>query len=460
MAPAVFRCITAAVIVNGYIASMIDFRRIQADLVFPADFVWGAATSAHQVEGDNTHSDWWHFEQHPGKVTDKSGRACDHYHRFREDFDLAQSLHHNAHRLSIEWARIEPREGDWQESEWAHYEDVLTALRERGLRPFVTLHHFTSPQWLAARGGFSHDAAPDLFARFAERAAKRLGRLVDTWTTFNEPTIVAYGGYWHGAMAPGLSDRRLGFRALRNKLVAHGKSFDALKSVDAVKPVGMVHTIDRKRPWRSWSEADRQEADFQDWISNEAVFQALATGYIDLPDWPAEHVTGLAQSFDYWGINYYRDSYCSAHGQPVRAVFEEEYQSHLEWGFTPESLYDMLCRAARFGKPVYVTENGISTEDDRERIWHLAQHLVMVHKAIRDGVPLRGYFHWSLLDNYEWGRFSERFGLVHVDFETLKRTPKPSAQFYADIIRGNRLSAALLHKYLGNWSPIFGDKAG
>ncbi len=437
---------------------MIDFRRLPEPLVFPPDFVWGAATAAHQVEGNNVHSDWWHFEQNPGKVAEPSGRACDHYHRYREDFGLAKSLGHNAHRFSIEWARIEPREGDWQESEYKHYEEVLAALRERGLRPFVTLHHFSSPQWLAALGGFSNDRAADCFARHVERLAKRLGPLVDTWTTFNEPTVVAYGGYWFGATAPGIADRKLAFRALRNKLVAHGKAFQALKSVDGAKPVGLVHTTDRKRPWRSWSELDRREAEFQDYIWNEAVYQALATGYIELPDWKDEHVEGLAQSFDYWGINYYRDSYCSVLGPHMPATLQEEYQSHLDWGFTPESLYDMLRRAARFGKPVYVTENGISTEDDRERIWHLAQHLVMVHKAMRDGVPMRGYFHWSLLDNYEWGRFSERFGLIHVDYDTLKRTPKPSAQFYADVIRNNRLSVELLHRYLGNWSPIFGDK--
>jgi beta-glucosidase len=439
---------------------MIDFRRVPMPLLFPVDFVWGAATSAHQVEGANVHSDWWHFEQHSGKVTNKSGYAVDHYNRFRDDFDLVQSFHHNAHRLSIEWARIEPREDEWDESECRHYEEVLTALRDRNIRPFVTLHHFSSPQWLAAQGGFSNDKAPDCFARFAERIARRLGSLVDTWTTFNEPTVAAFSGYWFGSFAPGLTDKKLGFRALRNKLVAHGKAFQALKSLDAHKPVGLVHTIDRKRPWRSWSAADRTEADFQDHIWNEAVFQALATGYIDLIEWPGEHVPGLGGSFDYWGINFYRDSYCTAEGRHVPPALEEEYQSHMAWGFTPEGLYDMLRRAARFGKPIYVTENGISTDDDRERIWYLAQHLAVIHRALREAVPVRGYFHWSLLDNYEWGSFAEHFGLVHIDPETLKRTPKPSARFYADLIKAGGLSTELLHRYLGNWSPIFGEKVG
>jgi beta-glucosidase len=434
---------------------MIDFRRVRQDLEFPKDFVWGAATSAHQVEGGNSHSDWWQFEQVPGKVREKSGRACDHYHRYLEDFDLAREFNHNAHRLSVEWARIEPREGDWQEAEFRHYEQVLAALRERGLRPFVTLHHFTSPQWLAAEGGFSNDRAADCFARFVERLAKRLGPLVDTWSTFNEPTVAAYAGYWFGTFAPGLTEKKLGFRALRNKLVAHGKAFHALKSVEASQPVGLVHTVDRKLPWRSWSTLDRLEADFQDHIWNEAVFQALATGWIELPEWRGESVPGLAGSFDYWGINYYRDFYCTTEQPHLPPSMEEAYQSHLGWGFTPEGLYDMLRRAARFGKPLYVTENGISTEDDRERIWYFAQHLVMMHKALREGVPVRGYFHWSLLDNYEWGRFSERFGLVHIDFETLKRTPKPSARFYGELIRAGRFSTELLRRYLGDWSPIF-----
>jgi len=436
---------------------MIDFRRLPMPLVFPTDFVWGAATSAHQVEGNNVHSDWWHFEQTGGTVLEKSGRACDHYHRFREDFDLARSFHHNAHRLSLEWSRIEPTAGSWEESALRHYEEVLTALQERGLRPFVTLHHFTLPHWLAVQGGFSTDRAPDHFARFVEHVAKRLGPLVDTWSTFNEPTVSSYSGYWFGSFAPGLTERRLGFRALRNMLVAHGTAFGILKSVDEAKPVGLVHTVDRKRPWRSWSEEDRAEAAFQDHIWNEAVFQALATGVIALPDWPAEERPELAGTLDYWGINFYRDSYCTAQTPSVPPALPEEYQSHMAWGFTPEGLYDMLRRAARFGKPLYVTENGIATADDRERIWYLAQHLAIVHKAWRESIPIRGYFHWSLLDNYEWGSFEETFGLVHVDRDTMRRTPKPSARFYADLIRTNTLSLDLLKGYLGNWSPIFGE---
>jgi beta-glucosidase len=240
-------------------------------------------------------------------------------------------------------------------------------------------------------------------------------------------------------------------------LAAHGRAYHALKAADSAKPVGLVHTVDRKRPWRSWSAADRAEAEVQDHIWNEAVFRAVTTGEIDLPGRTAESVPELAGTIDFWGINYYRDSYITAEEPGVPPALDEEYQSHMRWGFTPEGLYDMLRRAARFGKPVYVTENGISTEDDRERIWHLAQHLVMVHKALREGVPVRGYFHWSLLDNYEWGSFAERFGLIYVDRDTLARTPKPSASFYRDIIRANRLSTELLRHYLGDWSPIFGD---
>lgn len=394
---------------------------------FPLDFLWGAATAAHQVEGDNTNSDWWRFE-HDGRTAarESSGDAIDHLHRYREDVALLAGLGHTCHRLSVEWARIEPAEGEFSRSALAHYRRVLLALREHGLTSFVTLHHFTLPAWFADRGGWLAPDALGVFARYCRRVMDALGDLVDFACTINEPQMVALHGYLEGYHPPGVTNPTLWRRAGRVLLEAHHHAVEVVHDASDALP-GLVVQLPHLAPARD----DEVTA---------AFLTEMRAELVDL------YLDGLRPGAggDWLGVQYYRKNWVDPASPTIFAPPPPGLPTtQMGWAVFPEGLRLVLHRAAATGLPLYVTENGIATEDDTERIDYLAGHLQAVADARSEGVDVRGYIHWSAFDNFEWSEgYRPKFGLIAVDRDDdFRRIPKPSAHALTRVARTGRIAA-------------------
>jgi beta-glucosidase len=400
---------------------------------FPDGFLWGCATAAHQVEGNNHNCDWWEFERRGGILTgDSADPACDHYRRFREDFALLRQLHNNAHRFSLEWSRIEPEEGRFDAVQIAHYREVLAELHAQGMTPMVTLHHFTSPLWFARRGGWAASGAPHAFLRFVRRVAAELGDLVGLWCTINEPNIYAYQGWMEGEFPPGRRGDLVGMlRVLANLSRAHELAVAELHRLTPDVPVGLAHHEWLMMPADPHRRRDRLAA---------RVAQGLMDG------WP---VRGRLRQVveapgDYIGINHYSGSLVTL-ARPSSG-FVRRFNppglpvSDFGWPLQPQWLRVCLDRLRAADRPIYVTENGVATADDRVRVRFLRGALEALWRSIQDGVPVQGYFHWTSHDNFEWAHgYSMRFGLIAVDLATQQRTVKPSGRFYAQVAERNAL---------------------
>lgn len=420
-------------------------------LEFPPDFVWGSAAAAHQVEGDNRLNDWWAHEHAPDtNAIEPSGVTCDHYHRYADDFRLFKSLGHKAHRLSIEWSRIEPTEGEINRAELDHYRKVLGTLHELDLDPWVTLHHFTSPLWFAKRGGFSKVENLDAFRRFVELVAKTYGDLVSNWCTINEPTVVAELGYRFGYFPPRKQDQALSATALCNFFRAHTRACEAVKAHAKRTPhIGITLAVQAHEPFRPDSEADRALAARRDAESTGACYEALRTGVFSYPGRPDEEIPGLQRSSTFVGVQYYsRMRYDAAANGPGPVDFANRRITQMAWEVYPEGFSPLLRRAAATGLPVYVTENGVCLDDDRQRVEYIADHVAEVDRVRREGCDVRGYFYWSAMDNFEWNfGYGPKFGLIEVDRHTLERRPRPSAHFFAETTRTGRITPEMVKRF-------------
>jgi beta-glucosidase len=417
---------------------------------FPRSFVFGSATAAHQVEGNNRANDWWAHELAlDTNVSEPSGVACDHYHRFADDFRLLQSLGHPAHRLSIEWSRIEPEEGQIQVAEIEHYRVVLNTLRDLSIEPWVTLHHFTLPQWFVRRGAFTRAENVALFRGFVERMAKTYGDLVQHWCTINEPTVHSELGYRFGYFPPRVADPEVAADVLMNLFRAHAVASEALRAQARLTPsIGITLSVMAHEAYDPTSAADRALAVLREAETNGVSFEALRTGVFTYPGRAPVEISGLKTASDFVGIQYYtRMRYDAASGGPTMPDLNR-FITQMAWEVYPEGLAPLLQRAAATGLPVYVTENGICCDDDRVRVEYIADHLAAVDDARRAGADVRGYFYWSAMDNFEWNfGYGPKFGLIAVDRRTLARTPRPSAEFFAAIIRERTLTPELVRAF-------------
>ncbi|GIG90553.1 glycoside hydrolase family 1 protein [Plantactinospora endophytica] len=393
---------------------------------FPADFLWGTATSAHQVEGGNVNSDWWDFEHAPGTAArESSGDAVDHYHRYADDFALLASLGHNTHRLSVEWARVEPAPGEFSRAAVGHYRRVLTALADTGMTAFVTLHHFTLPRWFAAAGGWLAPDAVERFTHYCRYVATELGDLMPYVCTINEPQMVALHGYLEGYHPPGITNPVLWKRVGRTLLAAHHAAVRAVRDGSPHSRVGLAVNLPLLAPVR-------------DDETCHAFCRLMRHEIVDLY---LDGLTGPDRG-DWLGVQYYRKQWVDAAAPTLFADPPEGFsRTQMGWASYPDGLRQMLHRAARTGLPLYVTENGIATEDDAERVDYLHTHLAALAQARAEGVDVRGYLHWSAFDNFEWSEgFRPKFGLVTVDRENgFARIPKPSAHAFAEIAATGRL---------------------
>ncbi len=399
---------------------------------FPEGFSWGAATASYQVEGGIENTDWAEAGR-AGRVP-VCGIACDHYHRYEEDFDIAKSLGHTAHRFSVEWARIEPEEGKYDEKEIEHYRKVLMALNARGLRASVTLWHWTIPTWLADKGGIEHKDFPEIFARYCSYTVSRLADLADHFTTLNEPYTTVINGWIRGTFPPfhrfppiGLvpipSDKELSknatpdwrgiikFFTLTNVLAkAHIKAYDAIKAQNPQEHVTVVFQVHYFN------------------AHGNPFYKLLARFQM----WNMTHryLKRVYEKSDSIGLNYY---FYTDFGN------KHEYaKTDMGWDRRPEGIYDALMEVKRYKKPIYVEECGCADAADAFRADYIRKTVEGIHRAIQDGIDVRGFMYWSLLDNYEWAHgFEKRFGLVEIDYATLKRTVRPSAQVYKEICINN-----------------------
>lgn len=397
-------------------------------------FLWGTATAAHQNEGNNVASDWWDYEQ-KGRLPYKSGLACDSWNRWREDFDLIEAMGHNAFRMSVEWARLEPRPGQWDEAALGRYVDMVADLRRRGIEPMVTLHHFVLPLWFAEAGGFEKRENLDHFERFCAKVVPAMAPHVRWWVTINEPVVYAYESYSRGHWPPLKKDFGLTVEILRNIMEAHARAYAVIHRCRPDALVSIAKHMRVMQPYRAWHPGDRLAAALQDYMGNQAVLRSLVTGKL-----LGRRIPCLAGSFDYLGLNYYsrnRLRFAFDPGNGFAAEVDPKTtgaeMATLGWEVYPEGLYICLRRLAGYGKPIVVTENGISTDDaadpgDEQRIRYLHTHLDAMERAMKAGADVRGYLYWTLMDDYEWAEgYTVTFGLVAMDPADRVRRPRPSA---------------------------------
>lgn len=425
-------------------------------LCFPDGFRWGVATAAHQVEGNNRDNDWWRWEQQPGRIQagHRSGCACDWWENAEADLDRAAGLGLNALRLSVEWSRIEPRPGEFDTGALNRYRHILEGVRERGMEPMVTLHHFTNPVWLAEQGGWESAETIRRFARFVRRVVQDLGALCDLWCTLNEPNVYAFLGYMEGTWPPGRSDMGAAMRVLRHMLLGHAAAYREIHALQPGARVGFAHNmrvLDAANP-RSYQ--DRLVAWVADWSYNQAPLRALSRGWW-VPPLGVAPAPALRGTLDWIGLDYYtRDRIAFDVSRP-QELFAQRLHSpdaeRLDGGygeFYPRGMFRCLRRLARLGVPIYITENGVPDDDDDQRPRHLLAHLAQVWQGIQHGWPVRGYYHWTLVDNFEWAEgWTLRFGLIALDPDTQVRQPRASADLYAQIARAKAITPQMVEAY-------------
>lgn len=430
-------------------------------------FLWGAATSAHQIEGHNESSDWWAWEAE-GHIEGgiRSGAATDHWNRFQEDIRLAAELGLNSYRFSIEWARIEPKEGQFDASAIEWYSNLMSECERHGLMPMVTLHHFTSPQWFAKKGGFAWDKSAEKFARFVKHVAITLGDRVPLWCTLNEPMVLVSGTYLGKFMPPAEFSPAKASAACHNLLRGHALAYDILHSeirerkgpwADVPLQVGIAHNLLDFLPDRGWHPIERILTGFFKRFYNQSWLDAVTgkkqrfgvLGFVPRARTVQEALG--RKTVDFIGVNYYTKAYVQwrpkAPAQerppelPIGLSFarRKETASDLGWAVHDAGFYRMIRMASRYGLPLYITENGIADREDAVRPKFIVSHLKKVAEAIREGIDIRGYYYWSLLDNFEWIKgFWPRFGLYQVNYETFERIPTRSAHLYREIIQAHR----------------------
>jgi beta-glucosidase len=436
--------------------------------VFPADFVWGAATAAYQTEGAATEdgrgeSIWDRFTTLPGRIANgETGRvACDSYHRYAEDVRLMRELGLDAYRFSIAWPRVVPEgRGPVNAAGLDFYDRLVDELLAAGIEPFATLYHWDLPQALEDRGGWPSRDTVDAFAGYVEAVVGRLGDRVSRWITQNEPWVVSWLGYGRGEHAPGRRSDRDALAAAHHVLLAHGRAVEVIRRERPAAQVGITIDVIPIHPLTS-SEADLAATSEEDGFRNRWILDPVLRGAYPedmvrrferiLPPVVDGDMVAISAPLDFLGVNYYRRHVveAGANGRPVVVDVPGREHTAVGWEVYPDGLHELLLRLHEdyAPPPLYVTENGAAfgdvrrngTVEDPARTAYLERHLDAVARAIADGVRVDGYFVWSLLDNFEWARgYAPRFGLVYVDYETLERVPKQSYHWYRDFIAAQR----------------------
>jgi len=423
---------------------------------FPRGFLWGTATAAHQVEGSNTNNNWWKWEQE-GHTANKSNLADDWWGgRWKEDFDRAVEGGQNAHRLSVEWSRIQPAPDRWDEDALERYRAMLRGLRERNMTAMVTLHHFTDPLWLAELDGWESPEAATHFEKFVRKTVEVLKEYVNLWCTINEPNVYALEGWVDRKFPPGKSDLKLAMKVEANLLRGHAAAYHAIHELQPEARVGFAHHHRPMVPRYPWFPLDVLERNIHFSAISTVFPSALASGVMRTPIGNAR-IPEARGTQDFLGLNYYSQDTVAFDLRQPGELFGRRYypkDSDLaEGGMNaniPEGLFTSLRWAVKTfpNLPILITENGIEDARDTLRPRYMAGHIHQVWRAVNFTWPVKGYFWWSLVDNFEWERgWTQRFGLWELDVETQARRKRPSADLYAAICKENGLTSDMVQKY-------------
>lgn len=438
----------------------------QRRLRFPGRFLWGTASSSHQCEGGNTNNQWSRWER-AGRIYtgEQAGRAANWWQEAEADFALAEQMENNALRLSIEWSRVEPSEGVWDSAAIDRYRAMLLDLRQRHIKPLVTLHHFTDPLWFAERGAFSKPENLRYFVRYAKYIVDQLQDLCNFWITINEPNVYAYLGYLFGTWPPGKKNVLLALHTLRNLIQAHVEAFYAIREVQPQAEIGYCLSYRLMDPASPLSPLDRGVAAIQEMFFNWGILQGSESGHFPQPmGMLMQQIARAAGARDFHGVNYYtRDLVRFDLSRPLELFGrrfirpgsvrnDPSFSGDDTFGeIYPEGIYRVLklvYEKTRGNKPIYITEFGFSDALDDRRPRAILEHLAMVHRAISEGIPVRGVLHWTLTDNFEWNEgFGVRFGLIELDPRTQERTPRSSASMYGEICRANAITERIVERY-------------
>ncbi|MFA7315920.1 MAG: glycoside hydrolase family 1 protein [Candidatus Paceibacterota bacterium] len=376
--------------------------------IFPKGFLWGSATASYQVEGGIENCDWAILAKQTKKIPEALN-ACEHYTRYDADFDIIQSLNQNAHRLSIEWARIEPKEGEFDNNAIEHYRQVLINLKQRGIHRSVTIWHFTLPMWFYEKGGFEKEENIFYFVRYAKKVIESLKDVTSDFSSINEPMVYASNGYLRAFWPPFKRNLFILLKVISNIATAHNEIYAWKKMAFPDVILGIAKN---NVSFEGSGFITKKIAKFLWWFRNDR-FLLMIKGNVD-----------------FIGLNYY---FHTMVGSRSKGPF-----SDMGWEIYPKGIYDLLIDLKKYNVPLYITENGIADERDDRRGDFISQHIEWVHKAIEDGANVKGYYYWSLLDNFEWAfGFSKRFGLIEINYDTMERNIRPSALVYKFICEHN-----------------------
>ena len=423
-----------------------------SDIHFPSNFAWGTATAAHQVEGNNTNNNWYEWERSvdDGGISrihnnDRSGLAADHWNRYPEDIILMKDLGVSHYRFSVEWSRIEPEKGRYDLEALAHYRRMCEALVEADITPVVTLHHFTHPTWFEEMGAFEKEENTDHFVGFSELVFNELRDLVPMWCTFNEPSVFVAQGYFNGIFPPGKKDPILAGTVLENMLNAHVRTYHQLKSIPGSdgNKIGLVKNIFQFDPYRRWHVLDWAFSKILNDVYTNAPLQFLKTGESSfyMPGMVDNKMSNelAVGTLDFIGLNYYSRMHVKGQLNAVEPfVFdtrEQDIMTDMGYPLYAEGFHRALKTISRMGVPIYVTENGLADDSDSVRPLFIKRYLYALNQALRERIDVRGYFYWSLMDNFEWAEgYSMKFGLYEVDLETQDRRLREGSRPFVEMV--------------------------
>ena len=431
----------------------------EAKFGFPNNFLWGSATAAHQVEGNNTNNNWSVWENTPGKIQfgQKAGLACDWWGgRWKEDLENASRDGQNAHRFSVEWSRIQPAPDRWDENALEYYRQMLKGMHSLGLKPLLTLHHFSDPIWVMERGGWENEGIVDLFSQFTRKVVSALQDQVNMWVTINEPPVYYTSGYIFGNFPPGKQgDLKGAFKVAKNMLKGHAAAYRTIHELQPDAMVGLAIPYRPMHPNRPWFLPDRWITRIINDAYNEAFPGTLLSGRLKLLTFN-ESIPEAIGTQDFVGLNYYSlDNVSFDLFKPADVFNTRSYPKDAELsenGFnanTPLGMMETFRWARKFNLPIYITENGIEDSKDKIRPKYLLEHVHQVWRAVNFNWNIKGYYHWSQIDNFEWERgWTQRFGLWGLELETQKRIRRKSVDIYAAICKENGISSQLVEKYV------------
>jgi beta-glucosidase len=433
-----------------------------AQFSFPRGFLWGTATSSYQVEGANENSNWYLWEQDSHiEAGDRCGLACDWWGgRWREDFNRAEESGQNAHRLSVEWSRIQPTPDKWDENAIEYYRELVRDLVERGLTPMVSLHHFSNPLWLEEIGAWESQVVVEHFKAFVRKVVDALKEYVDFWITINEPNVYASQAYLEENFPPGKNSLNLLFKVITNLVLGHAAAYHAIHELQPEARVGMAGQYRSLKPAKDNSPLDKWVTGKISRIFNDTFPRVAHDGILRLPI-GRKRILHAVGTQDFLGINYYTRENVAFRPFDLKGAFHQRSfgpgADLNPSGFVanePGGLFEALKWGLQFNTPIYITECGVDDAEDQFRPRYLIQHIREMWRAVNFNWPVKGFFHWTLIDNFEWERgWTQRYGLWELDTETQARTKRKSADLYETICRQNALSSKMVEQYAPELLP-------